>query len=312
MRRLEAEAFSGAMIESMHGKCNLLRRDGIETHLLRKELSDQAVHVLVGSAFPGSIGMGKEEVGIKDAGDMFMPGKFLAIVRRQRVNTGCKRRQQGNHGRRYDIGRFGRHMRHQGIPRFPLVDRHQGLLMAGTDDQVSLPITKARTPVNDGWTLLDRHLIRDGSSPIATTIALPAGFLAAQGTVQATAQTSVGIDMLVDRFVADAGLAVGPQVTGDLLGAPQFAELGFCEGPGVGRNAAAILSGPHAGQRELMCLFRPITTLTTVAVKLTADRCRMSVHEAGNGALVMSGFEKDRNLVSFVSGEMCVVHSRQL
>jgi hypothetical protein len=28
--------------------------------------------------------------------------------------------------------------------------------------------------------------------------------------------------------------------------------------------------------------------------------------------LLMSGFQKDGNLVSFVSGEMCVFHSRQL
>ncbi len=300
------------MIESMHGEGNLLRRDGIETHLLRKELPYKAVHVLVGTSLPGSIGMGKEEVGIKGAGDTLMPCKLLAIVRRQRMHTGRKRRQQGDHGSRHGISRFGRHVRHQGIPRFPLVERHQGLLMAGTDDQISFPVTKARAPIDDSRTLLDRHLILDGSAPITTAITLSPDFLAAQGKVQASAQTSVGVDALVNRFVADAGLTVGPQVTGNLLGAPQLTKPGLCEGPSVCRNTAAVLSGPHAGQRELMRLFRPIAAPTTVAAKLTADRCRMSVHEAGDGALVMSGFEKDRNLVSFVSGEMCVVHSRQL
>ena len=35
------------------------------------------------------------------------------------------------------------------------------------------------------------------------------------------------------------------------------------------------------------------------------------IHENSNLALSLSGFEKDRNLVSFVLGEVCV-HSRQL
>ncbi len=52
MRRSKAEAFSGAMVESMHGEYNLLSSDGIETELLGEELSDEAVHVLVGTAFP--------------------------------------------------------------------------------------------------------------------------------------------------------------------------------------------------------------------------------------------------------------------
>ncbi len=37
----------------------------------------------------------------------------------------------------------------------------------------------------------------------------------------------------------------------------------------------------------------------------------VTIHQAGNVALLMSDFEKDGNLVSFASDE-CVVHSRQL
>lgn len=37
------------MVESMHGEGDLMRGDEIEAQLLREELPDEAVHVLVGS-----------------------------------------------------------------------------------------------------------------------------------------------------------------------------------------------------------------------------------------------------------------------
>ena len=58
----ETEAFSGAMIEAVHGKSDVLTGDGIETQFLRKELPDEPAHVLVGPTLPGNIGMGEEEV----------------------------------------------------------------------------------------------------------------------------------------------------------------------------------------------------------------------------------------------------------
>ena len=52
VRRFEAEAFSGTVVEPMHGEFDVIRGDGFESHLLRKELTDEAVHVLVGTALP--------------------------------------------------------------------------------------------------------------------------------------------------------------------------------------------------------------------------------------------------------------------
>ena len=41
----------------MHGEGKLIMGNGIEVHLLREELANQAVHILVRAALPGSIGM---------------------------------------------------------------------------------------------------------------------------------------------------------------------------------------------------------------------------------------------------------------
>ena len=65
MGRFEAEAFSGAVIEAVHGEGDVLGCDGIEAHFLWKELTDKSVHVFVGTALPGGIRMGEEEVSIQ-------------------------------------------------------------------------------------------------------------------------------------------------------------------------------------------------------------------------------------------------------
>lgn len=235
------------MIESMHGEGDLLSGDGIEGHLLRKELPDETVHVLVGATLPRGIGMGEEEVGIEYLGDSLMASELLAVIGRQRMDAGRKRRQQGDHGIRDDLSRLGRHMGDQGIAGFAFIEGNQRLLMAGADDQIGLPVAEAATRIDDGRALLDGHLIGNGAAPVAATIAFPSHFLAAQSAVQHTPDAPVGVDALVDGFVADAGLVGGLEIAGDLLWTPQLGELGFGKGPCIGADAAAVLTGPHAG-----------------------------------------------------------------
>ena len=59
MRCLEAEAFSGSVIQSMHGEFDVLLGDFQEGHFLWEELADQAIHVLVGAALPEAYGWAK-------------------------------------------------------------------------------------------------------------------------------------------------------------------------------------------------------------------------------------------------------------
>ena len=100
MWRFKAEALSGAVVEAVSGKGDVFLGDAVELHLLREELPDEAVHVLVGATFPGGVGMREVEVGPEFAGDALMLCELLAVIGRQRVNGGRKRRQQGNHFRR--------------------------------------------------------------------------------------------------------------------------------------------------------------------------------------------------------------------
>jgi hypothetical protein len=83
------------MVEAVQGKTYVLFGDGIETHLLGEDLADEAVHVLVGTALPRGVGMGKEEAGVEFACDPLVLGKLLTVVGRQRMNAGRERRSAG-------------------------------------------------------------------------------------------------------------------------------------------------------------------------------------------------------------------------
>ena len=121
MRGFKSEAFSGTVIEAVHSEGDLVRGNGIKAHLLREELTNQSVHVLVRATFPGGIvqiriqRMSEEEVCVEFFGDTLMLGKLLAVVGRQCVNTGCERRQQGDHGVRNGLRGLEWHMRDQGV-----------------------------------------------------------------------------------------------------------------------------------------------------------------------------------------------------
>ena len=61
-----------------------------------------------------------------------------------------------------------------------------------------------------------------------------------------------------------------------------------------------------------MRLLWAVATLTMITTQFSANGGGMSIHHAGNIVLLVSGFEENGDLVSFVLGEMCVVHSWQL
>lgn len=72
VRGFEFQAFSGAMIEAVHGRFHVLGCDVFEAHFLGEELANEAVHVLIGTALPRGIGMSEEVLRIEARSDMLM------------------------------------------------------------------------------------------------------------------------------------------------------------------------------------------------------------------------------------------------
>jgi len=241
----EAEAFSGSVVETVHSEGDVLGHDGVETHFLREELADQAVHVLVGATLPGGIGMSEEEVGIKFLGNSFVLSELLAIIGRQGMDAAGKGLEQADHGIGDRLRVLDADVGYQAIAGLAFVEGDQGLLLARADHQIALRVAEAFSALHDDRTLLDGDLIGDGAAPFANAIALPARLLAAQGEMQGAAHAFVGIDALIDALVADGGFPACFEVTADLLGAPQLAKPGIGKSPSPGTNARAVLTLTH-------------------------------------------------------------------
>ena len=57
-----AETFPGSAVEAMRGQFDIPCGDEFECHLLGKEMANQPVHFLVGTALPKGVRIGKEVV----------------------------------------------------------------------------------------------------------------------------------------------------------------------------------------------------------------------------------------------------------
>ena len=93
-------------------------------------------------------------------------------------------------------------MRNQAVARDAFIDRHQRLFLCGSNDQVSLPVTKTTTLGYDRWAFINADLIGDGASSCVPPLRL--------------------LDALVNTLVAYTGLFVDQQIAADLLRTPSI------------------------------------------------------------------------------------------
>jgi hypothetical protein len=68
-------------------------RDKAEVRFFREVLSDEAVGVFISASLPGGIGIGKEEIGIKAIGDLFVKSEFGAVIRSHRKDQVLDRQE---------------------------------------------------------------------------------------------------------------------------------------------------------------------------------------------------------------------------
>ena len=155
MRRSEAEALSGPMIQSFHGEADVLRSDGIEVAFLGEVLAHQPIGVLVGAALPGRVGVREVEGGIELAGDGLVVGEFLAVVRRQGMHARLEGFEQARNRLANEMGGFTLDLGQQGIAALALDQADEGLAMIGADDRVALPMAYASARLDRGRTGLN-------------------------------------------------------------------------------------------------------------------------------------------------------------
>ena len=178
-----------------------------------------------------------------------------------------------------------------------------GLLVILANDGVSFPVANAASRLNDRRALVDGLAIGNDAAPIRLAITLLALLLATKILPQCPAHRLVGVDPLVNRLGADR------RVVADLLGAPLLIKPILRKLPCLRIDSSSIDCSSVLG--KLMRLPGPITPSTTVPGQFSANRRWASFQHVGNLALRMSCFLQGVNLVSFFSGEVCVVHLLQ-
>jgi len=135
-------------------------------------------------------------------------------------------------------------------------------------------------------------------------VALSLLLVAAQVLPQLAASGLVGINMLVKRLMADWQLA------SNLLRTPLQAQQmsGLLVHPGGhSRSVSALL---RSLGHQLTGLLGPIAFKPAVARELPADSRFVSIQQLGNLSLIVSGFHKGVDLISFHLAEMFVIHGQ--
>ena len=94
-------------------------------------------------------------------------------------------------------------MRQEGISglAFDQRDDHASVTLA--DEGIAFPIAHTAPAINNARAILDRDLVGDAATTGVATIALAPLLATAQITVELTTVTLVGVDKLVNPFMAD-------------------------------------------------------------------------------------------------------------
>ena len=268
-------------------------------------MTQQAIKVLVGAPLPTCKGSGKVARAFKGLVNLNVRRKFFAVVVGQRFHPVRKGLEPFNNGPADQIGGLVSHLDYDPEATLALDHRHNGPLVVRANDRVAFPMAHLlssfdmRRPVTQGAP------VRDLAPSVAPTgVALSLLLLAAQVLPQRAASSLVGINMLVKRLMTDW------QFASDLLRTPLHAQQigGLLANPG--RHTSRVSALLRSLGRQLTGLLGPIAFKPAVARKLPADGGLVSIQQLGNLSLIVSGFHKGVDLISFNLAEMFVVHGQ--
>ena len=220
VRSAEAMAFARAMVEVGSDARAEALGEVTERSTLGEVLSDEAVGVLVGAAFPGVMGSGEEDGGVESMLDGFVAVKLDSVVEGEGVHGMGLVGEECNQASGGKVGGGPGHR----------ADADQAALALddGGDAGRALPVNRVAFPVadpaplcDDGRALWEHPLAREPSSTVVLPIAFAAPLLGApQVGPKDAAALFILPDPQVDRFVAHHGQPEAAQSAHDLFRTP--------------------------------------------------------------------------------------------
>ena len=165
------------MIEPIPDVVYLRLRQRIQRRAFGHILANQPVGVLVESALPSLVGMGKIDRRVQHLADRGMVGKLLAIIGGNRLGMLLMGREQRNGRRRYVLGLFGGDFAQHGIARAPFDHRDERPGALAAHHEVNFPIADATFFFDDGRSLVDADSVFNLPSGVGFSIAFLAFLL---------------------------------------------------------------------------------------------------------------------------------------
>ena len=268
-------------------------------------MTQQTIKVLVGAPLPTCKGSGKVASAFERLINLNVRRKFFTVVVGQRFNPVRKGLESFNNGFADQLGCLVSHLDYDPKAALALDHRHHGPLVVRADDRVAFPMTHLLSSFDMRRPITQGAPVRDLAPSVPPAgVALSLLLLAAQVLPQLAASGLVGINMLVKRLMADWQLA------GNLLRTPLHAQqIGrlLAHPGGHSRSVSALL---RSLGRQLTGLLGPIAFKPAVARELPADSRFVSIQQLGNLSLIVSGFHKGVDLISFHLAEMFVIHGQ--
>ena len=208
-RRAPVQTVSGAVVHESPELPHLQSVDLGKRGPLWILAADQPVDVLVRAPFPGMVGVGEEDVHLQPLGDGLVPGELLAVVKRQaEAGAGRQLREQAKDGAGHLLGFLGLGPPDQGEAGLAFHQRDQMSGARSPVDQVALPMSEHLARRRFGRTLVDPALVAQAALPAAVVAGAAPPALPVrprQATPKRAARFAFGVQMLVDRLLADEG-----------------------------------------------------------------------------------------------------------
>ena len=268
-------------------------------------MTQQTIKVLGGAPLPTCKGSGKVASALERLVNLNVRGKLFAVVVGQRFDPTCKGLEPFNNCVADQVGSLVSHLDYDPEAALALDHRHNGPLVVRADDRVAFPMAHLLSSFDMRRPITQGAPVRDLASSVPPAgVALSLLLVAAQVLPQLAASGLVGINMLVKRLMADWQLA------SNLLRTPlQAQKIGrlLAHPGGHSRSVSALL---RSLSRQLTGLLGPIAFKPAVARELPADSRFVSIQQLGDLSLIVSGFHKGVDLISFHLAEMFVIHGQ--
>ncbi len=281
---------------------------------LGEVLSDEAVGVLVGTSFPGMMGISEVESGVGEALDVLIAVEFGSVVGGDGTyGAGLTLDQSGGPLAQLLCGAC-----------LELADLevsclafHEGYdaVLAMAEHGVNLPVSDAGSVVGGGVSVLDGPLASQSSPGVVGAVSL-ASLLGCtpQVSMKGAAPALVVPDVPIDGLMADLEPPVERQSSGDLLGAPILHPDQELDESPIPIGESEVPSGMRSpGASVSMRLQGPVESVSpsAIASDLSMDRASMppqGLCDFSHGYLFSS---EHPNGVSFFTGDL-VIRQRSL